>query len=65
MAWKIAIDAMGGDRGPGPLIQGALLAAAESGSDIILVGDERLLTAEMKEYSSGGLPFEIRHAGEF
>ena len=33
MAWKIAIDAMGGDKGPGPLIQGALLAAAEFGSE--------------------------------
>ena len=62
MAWKIAIDAMGGDKGPRPLIEGALLAAAESGSHIILVGDEHLLTAEMKESTNGGLPFEIRHA---
>ena len=62
MAWKIAIDAMGGDKGPGPLIQGALLAAAEFGSEIILVGDEQLVAAEMKESTGGGLPFEIRHA---
>ena len=48
MAWKIAIDAMGGDKGPGPLIEGSLLAAAEFGSKIILIGDELLLTAEMK-----------------
>ena len=62
MAWKIAIDAMGGDKGPGPLIQGALLAVAESGSKIVLVGDEHLLTTEMKVHTNGGLPFEIRHA---
>ncbi len=62
MAWKIAIDAMGGDKGPGPLIQGALLAAAEYGSEIILVGDEHLLTAELKVHTNGGLPFEMRHA---
>jgi len=62
MAWKIAIDAMGGDKGPRPLIEGALLAAAEFGSDIILVGDEHLLAAEMRVHTNGGLPFEIRHA---
>jgi glycerol-3-phosphate acyltransferase PlsX len=64
MAWKIAIDAMGGDKGPGPLIEGALLAAAEFGSDIVLVGDEQLLTAEMKAHTNGCQPFETRHASQ-
>jgi glycerol-3-phosphate acyltransferase PlsX len=62
MAWKIAIDAMGGDKGPKPLIEGALLASAEFNSDIILVGDEHLLAAEMKAHTHGDVPFEIRHA---
>jgi glycerol-3-phosphate acyltransferase PlsX len=64
MAWKIALDAMGGDKGPGPLIEGSLLAAAEFGSHIILVGDELLLAAEMKAHTNGGRPFETRHASE-
>lgn len=64
MAWKIALDAMGGDKGPGPLIEGSLLAAAEYGSHITLVGDETLLAAEMKVHSNGGQPFETRHASE-
>jgi glycerol-3-phosphate acyltransferase PlsX len=64
MAWKIAIDAMGGDKGPGPLIEGALLAAAEFGSEIILVGDEHLLAADMKAHTNGGQPLEMRHASQ-
>jgi glycerol-3-phosphate acyltransferase PlsX len=64
MTWKIAIDAMGGDRGSGPLIQGAILAAAECGSEIILVGDEPLLTAEVKAHTNGDVPFEMRHASQ-
>ncbi len=64
MAWKIAIDAMGGDKGPGPLIEGALLAVAESGSEIVLVGDEHLLGTEMKAYTHGRDPLTIRHASE-
>jgi glycerol-3-phosphate acyltransferase PlsX len=62
MAWKIAIDAMGGDKGPAPLIEGALLAADEFGSEIILVGDEHLLRAELKAHANGRHPFEIRQA---
>jgi phosphate acyltransferase len=64
MAWKIAIDAMGGDKGPGPLIEGALLAASEFGSDIILVGDEHQLVAELKAHTDGDHPFELRHAAQ-
>jgi len=64
MAWKIAIDAMGGDKGPGPLIEGALLAASEFGSDLILVGDEPLLASELKAYTHGAHPFELRHASQ-
>mgnify|MGYP001248758088 CR=1 FL=1 len=37
---RIAIDAMGGDHAPEEIVAGALLAAAESNADIILVGDE-------------------------
>ena len=38
---KIALDAMGGDHGPGPIVDGAVQAAAESDVEIVLVGDER------------------------
>lgn len=37
---KIAVDAMGGDHGPAPVIEGAMQAAQELGVGIILVGKE-------------------------
>jgi glycerol-3-phosphate acyltransferase PlsX len=64
MAWKIAIDAMGGDKGPGPLIQGAILAASEFGTEIVLVGDEQQLDTEMKAHLQGHPSLAIRHASQ-
>ena len=37
---KIAVDAMGGDRAPGAVVEGALLAASELGVEILLVGEK-------------------------
>lgn len=46
---RIALDAMGGDRGPRPAVEGALLAAERYGIEVALVGKrrhlERLLSA--------------------
>ena len=42
---KIAVDAMGGDHGPAPVIEGAMQAAQELGVGVILVGKEDELTA--------------------
>lgn len=64
MAWKIAIDAMGSDQGPRPLIAGALLAAAEFGSEIVLVGDEHLLGTELKSHPNARQLLTIRHASQ-
>jgi glycerol-3-phosphate acyltransferase PlsX len=38
-AVRIAVDAMGGDQGPGPVVEGALTAARDMGLAILLVGD--------------------------
>ena len=40
---RIAVDAMGGDRGPETILEGALDAARQGGLSLSLVGDERLL----------------------
>jgi len=37
---KIAVDAMGGDRAPGAVVEGALLAAKELGVEVLLVGEK-------------------------
>ncbi len=61
---KIALDAMGGDYGPAPAIQGALEAAQECDVEIILVGDEALLTAECHRLDCTDPRLSIRHASQ-
>jgi len=57
---RIALDAMGGDHAPEQAVLGAL-DAAERGVDVVLVGDEPVLTEELKT-AGGSLP--IVHAPE-
>jgi glycerol-3-phosphate acyltransferase PlsX len=52
---KIAVDAMGGDRGPGVIVAGAIRAAAELDIDVLLVGDAELLRAELKNHDGGNI----------
>lgn len=47
---KIAVDAMGGDRAPGVVIQGVLLARQQLGVEIVLVGPPDIITAELAEH---------------
>ena len=47
---KIALDAMGGDHGPAPCIEGALQAAKELDVEVILVGDEAVLKRECERF---------------
>jgi len=44
---RIAVDAMGGDKAPGVVVEGALMAAKELGCDIVLVGDNDLIQKEL------------------
>ncbi len=37
---KIAVDAMGGDRAPAVVVEGAIQAARDFGLEIILVGQQ-------------------------
>ena len=37
---RIAIDAMGGDHAPGPVVEGALLARSSVAADLVLIGNE-------------------------
>ncbi|MCQ9208251.1 MAG: phosphate acyltransferase PlsX [Omnitrophica bacterium] len=61
---KIVLDAMGGDNAPGATVEGAVLAAKEFGSRIILVGMKDLLERELSKYG-GNIPnIEIEHASE-
>jgi len=62
----ISIDAMGGDHGPDVVIPAAIRALTKhSGIKLILVGDENILTAKLKEYQvQNDSRFIIQHASQ-
>jgi glycerol-3-phosphate acyltransferase PlsX len=47
---RIAIDAMGGDRGPGSIIDGALVAARRLQIGLLLVGARAVVDAELRRH---------------
>jgi glycerol-3-phosphate acyltransferase PlsX len=49
---RIAVDAMGGDRAPGEIVAGALAAVEQAGVEVLLVGIEDAVRAELP----GGAP---------
>ena len=61
----IAIDAMGGDKAPGPEVEGAIRAARELGHRILLVGDRHQIKHALDKHPGAKhLPIEIVHAEE-
>lgn len=61
---KIVLDAMGGDRAPGVVIDGAVQAAKELGVEVILVGIEDDIRRELARHDIAGLPLTVAHAPE-
>ena len=47
---KILVDAMGGDNSPDEIIKGAVEAISMIKSDIILVGNEKIINEKVKEF---------------
>jgi glycerol-3-phosphate acyltransferase PlsX len=62
---KIAVDAMGGDHAPSVVVAGAVAEAREQGTEVILVGIEEQVRAELARHGdTSKLPIEIVHASE-
>jgi len=63
---RIAIDAMGGDAGPGVIVEGALDALRNGNRDLelVLVGDEEALRREIEIRDGTSLPVTLIHADE-
>ncbi|WP_342346574.1 phosphate acyltransferase PlsX [uncultured Nitrospira sp.] len=59
---KIAVDAMGGDHGLSPNVEGAIQATRESSLSIILVGDEPSLQSHLDKLGGTKAGIEIFHA---
>ena len=60
----VAVDAMGGDHGPGVIIEGSIQAARKWGTKIVLVGDTDTVQAELAEHDCTGLSITVEHASE-
>jgi len=61
---SIAVDAMGGDRAPFVVVEGAVEAARDYGVPVILIGDAEIVRAELAKYDTAGLPITVKHADE-
>jgi glycerol-3-phosphate acyltransferase PlsX len=61
----IAVDAMGGDHAPVPEVEGAIRAVTTQDVNVLLVGKEPVLQAELSKYDGWKkLPIRIVHASE-
>ena len=61
---KIVVDAMGGDRAPAVVVEGAVAAARDFKVEIILVGREDEIKRELARYNTSELPLTVVHASE-
>ncbi|GAB6061316.1 phosphate acyltransferase PlsX [Deferrisoma palaeochoriense] len=61
---RIAVDAMGGDYAPEAVIEGAVWAARDFGTHVILVGDREIVLQHLERHRIDGLPISIKHASE-
>ncbi|GAB4146202.1 MAG: phosphate acyltransferase PlsX [Candidatus Promineifilaceae bacterium] len=61
---RIVVDAMGSDDYPHPDVAGAVLAAREFGDEIILVGEESRIKAELGQHETAGLSIRVCPATE-
>lgn len=64
MALHIALDAMGGDRGPEELVSGAIMAARGSDLEISLVGDQTRLEAILATHGAPSSRIHLVHASQ-
>ena len=61
---KIAVDAMGGDYGLAPNVEGAVQAVAEVDLEVVLVGDEPQITDQLRRLSCSDPRLVVRHASQ-
>ncbi len=61
---RVALDAMGGDHAPAEIVKGAVQAAGELNTGVILVGPEPLIKTELARYDITGLDLTTVHTDE-
>jgi len=61
---RIALDAMGGERGPEEMVAGAIQAVEESDLDVVLIGDENVLSRILQNTPQASSRLHIVHASQ-
>ena len=65
MAVKVSVDAMGGDNAPQEIVKGAVKAVNEINNlEVILVGKEELVNAELQKYEYSKDKLKVVNATE-
>ena len=61
---KIVVDAMGGDHAPAVVVDGAVQAARALQVEIVLVGQQAAVEAELHKHDTTGLTLTVVHASQ-
>ena len=56
---RVAVDSMGGDYAPGETVKGAVNALRSVNAELLLVGDQGAVEAELAKYDIAGLPITV------
>ena len=60
----IVVDGMGGDDAPYEIVKGCVQAAKTVSHKIIITGDEKLITSELKKYKYNASQIQVIHTSE-
>ena len=61
---RIVVDAMGGDRAPQVVVDGAVQAARDLGLEVVLVGQQEAVGAALGNHDTDGLALSVQHASQ-
>jgi glycerol-3-phosphate acyltransferase PlsX len=61
---RIVVDAMGGDHAPAVAVDGAVQAARDLGLEVILVGRQAEVQAELELHDTAGVALTVHHAAQ-
>jgi len=61
---RIVLDAMGGDHAPEVAVEGGVMAAREYGIEVVLVGPQEVIEAELAKHDTAGLSLPVVHASQ-
>jgi glycerol-3-phosphate acyltransferase PlsX len=61
---RIVVDAMGGDHAPAVAVEGAIQAARDLDLELVLVGRQEEVHAELAQHDAAGLAVTVHHASQ-